>query len=88
MADIAWQTLLFVFESLAMGRRVKPGLQIVATIDEYVCDDSPKRILKLSSKYFLWKYDTCDHYNDIDIKPHLEGLKKHARKHVLAILAT
>ena len=32
--------------------------------------------------------NTCDHYNYVTIKEYVKNLKKHVRKHVLAILAT
>ena len=65
-----------------MKMSIKLGLYIVVTILEYVCNDASKRVLKLSKrrllvfpKYFLWKIDNCDHYNDMETKLYLEDLK-------------
>ena len=65
---------------------------MVVTIAKYVFNDVSKRILKgckhIDCKYFLWRINSDHHYHDMETKPYLEDLKKHVRKHVLAILTT
>ena len=70
---------------------LKPGLHIVVTIPEHVCDYVQKEFLKLS-KYRLQIFLVKDHcleslqlYGDKAVPGQLE---KRVRKHVLAILAT
>ena len=55
---------------------VKPGLHIVVTTAECVCDDARKKILNLVASISCFQhFDTCDHYNDMETKPYLEGFK-------------
>ena len=68
---------------------VKPGLHMVVTVAEHVCDDASKRILKLStyrSKIFLVKYKNLlplQRFRDQIISVQF---KIHVRDYVLAIL--
>ena len=69
----------------------KRGLHIVVTVAEYACDDASKRIIKLSTHplqaflvgdQYLWSLQRCGD------KVISGGVKKHVRKHLLAILTT
>ena len=70
---------------------LKPGLHIVVRVAEHACDDSSKRILKLST-YRLQIFLMTDQYLR-SLLPHgdqaiAEQLEKHVLKPMLAILTT
>ena len=70
---------------------LNPGLHILVTIAERVCDYVPKRVLKLL-KYLLQIFLAKDHYlKSLQLygDQFIPGqLKKRVRQHVLPILTT
>ena len=70
---------------------LNPGLHIVVTIAEHVCNSVPKRVLKLL-KYRLQIFLVKDHYlGSLQLyrDQAIPGqLNKRVRSHVLPILAT
>ena len=58
--------------------RLKPGLYIIVTIAEHVCDDASleRRFLScynIDCKYFLWKINTYDYWHDVETKSYLDS---------------
>ena len=74
MSSIELQGAKGVKYCILNKRSLKHGLHMLIPIAEHACDDASKGILKLENiayKYFVWKINTFDNYNDKETKQYL-----------------